>query len=85
LAYERARTDQFAAISAKQFPVGSLQTETMPGDTDKSRRYLQLAAANERRAASADGEKLKTLFLRMAAQYRDLAELPDMQTDREGA
>ena len=57
----------------------------MAGDTDKSRQYLQLAAANERRAASADGEKLKTLFLRMAAQYRDLAELPDMQTDREGA
>jgi hypothetical protein len=49
----------------------------MAGDTDKSRRYLQLAAANERRGASADGEKLKTLFFRIAAQYRDLAEQID--------
>jgi hypothetical protein len=42
-------------------------------DADKSRRYLHLAAANERRAASADGEEFKTVLLRVAAEYRDLA------------
>ena len=45
----------------------------MPGDTDKSERYLRWAAANERRAASADGEEFKTVLLRVAAEYRDLA------------
>jgi len=49
----------------------------MAGDTDKSRRYLRWAAANEGRAASAYNEELKTLFLRIAAQYRDLAEQID--------
>ena len=44
---------------------------------DKSRRYLRWAAANEGRAASAYNEELKTLFLRIAAQYRDLAEQID--------
>jgi hypothetical protein len=46
-------------------------------ETDKSRRYLRWAAANERRAAHAYHEELKTLFLRIAAQYRDLAEQID--------
>jgi hypothetical protein len=73
----RGKPDQIAAISAKSFPVGSLQAETMAGDTDKSRRYLRWAAANEGRAASANNEELKTLFLRIAAQYRDLAEQID--------
>ena len=45
----------------------------MPGDTDKSERYLRWAAANERRAASADGEEFKTVLLGVAAEYRDLA------------
>jgi hypothetical protein len=49
----------------------------MAGETDKSRRYLRWAAANEQRAASAYNEELKTLFLRIAAQYRDLAEQID--------
>jgi hypothetical protein len=49
----------------------------MPGDTDKSERYLRWAAANERRAASADGEELKTMFLRIASQYRELAQIAD--------
>jgi hypothetical protein len=44
-----------------------------PGETDKSKRYLRWAAANEQRAASAYNGELKTLFLRIAAQYRDLA------------
>jgi hypothetical protein len=49
----------------------------MARETDKSRRYLRWAAANEQRAASAYNEELKTLFLRIAAQYRDLAEQID--------
>jgi hypothetical protein len=49
----------------------------MVGETDKSRRYLRWAAANEGRAASTNDEELKTLFLRIAAQYRDLAEQID--------
>jgi hypothetical protein len=44
-------------------------------DTDKLKRYLRWAAANERRAASADDEELKTMFLRIAAQYRELAQI----------
>jgi hypothetical protein len=46
-------------------------------EIDKSRRYLRWAAANEERAANAYDEELKTLFLRIAAQYRDLAEQID--------
>ena len=49
----------------------------MAGETDKSRRYLRWAAANEGRAARAYNEEVKTLFLRIAAQYRDLAEQID--------
>jgi hypothetical protein len=45
----------------------------MAGDADKARRYLRWAAANEGRAASTYDEELKALFLRIAAQYRDLA------------
>jgi hypothetical protein len=46
---------------------------SMAGNTAKSRRYLRWAAANERRAASTSDSELKTLFLRVATQYRDLA------------
>jgi len=49
----------------------------MARETDKSRRYLRWAAANEERAARAYNEEVKTLFLRIAAQYRDLAEQID--------
>jgi hypothetical protein len=49
----------------------------MPGYTDKSRRYLRWAAANERRAASAHGQDFKVLLRRIAAQYRELAEQSD--------
>jgi hypothetical protein len=73
----RAKTNQIAAIPAKSVPVGSLQAGAMAGETDKSRRYLRWAAANEGRAASTNDEELKTLFLRIAAQYRDLAEQID--------
>jgi hypothetical protein len=55
----------------------SLQVGAMAGETDKSRRYLRWGVANEERAASASDEELKTLFLRIAAQYRDLAEQID--------
>jgi hypothetical protein len=44
---------------------------------DKSKRYLRWAAANEGRAASTYNEEFKTLFLQLAAQYRDLAEQID--------
>jgi hypothetical protein len=46
----------------------------MAGKKDKARRYLRWAALNERRAAEAYNGDLKTLFLEIAAQYRDLAE-----------
>ena len=45
----------------------------MAGDSDKSKRYLRWAATNERRAASAADEGFKTMLLRVAAEYRDLA------------
>ena len=46
----------------------------MAGKKDKARRYLRWAVLNERRAAEAYNGDLKTLFLEIAAQYRDLAE-----------
>ena len=46
----------------------------MAGKKDKARRYLRWAALNARRAAEAYNGDLKTLFLQIAAQYRDLAE-----------
>ncbi len=49
----------------------------MTGYTDKSRRYLRWAAANERRAASAHGQDFKVLLRSIAAQYRELAEQSD--------
>jgi hypothetical protein len=45
----------------------------MANGTDKAREYLSFAAVSERRAASTHHEGLKTLFLQIAAQYRDLA------------
>jgi hypothetical protein len=49
----------------------------MAEETNKSKRYLRWAAANEQRAASVYNEELKTLFLGIAAQYRGLAEQLD--------
>ena len=46
----------------------------MAGKKDKARRYLRWAALNERRAAEDYNGDLKTLFLEIDAQYRDLAE-----------
>jgi hypothetical protein len=52
-------------------------TSRAMADIDKSREYLRYAAANERRAACAHDEGLKTMFLRVAAQYRELAQIND--------
>jgi hypothetical protein len=45
----------------------------IPGYTDKSRRYLRLAAEHEKRSADAQSLELKAKFLEVADQYRDLA------------
>jgi hypothetical protein len=42
-------------------------------DPDKSRRYLRWAVENDKRAGSTVDPELKTMFRRIAAQYRDLA------------
>ena len=46
----------------------------MPGLTDKSREYLQLAANNERRASETTNPELKRIFLDLVSGYRELAE-----------
>jgi hypothetical protein len=56
---------------SKVFSVGSLQTGAQ---WRGARRYLRWAALNDRRAAEAYNGDLKTLFLQIAAQYRDLAQ-----------
>ena len=43
----------------------------IPGYTDKSRRYLRLAAEHEKRSAAAQNLELKAKFLDVAAQDRD--------------
>jgi hypothetical protein len=45
----------------------------MPGFTDKSRGYLQLAVENFKRSSSTEDPELKRELLQMAAAYRDLA------------
>jgi hypothetical protein len=45
----------------------------MPGYTDRSRRYLRLAAEYEKRSADAQSPELKAKILAVASQYRDLA------------
>jgi hypothetical protein len=47
----------------------------MPGATEKSRKYLQLAAENDKRASETKRPELKRLFLELADGYRELAEL----------
>ena len=49
----------------------------MPGCTDKSRKYLQLAAENDKRASETKNTELKRIFLELASGYRELAELID--------
>jgi hypothetical protein len=44
------------------------------GFTEKSRKYLELAAANDKRASETE----KKLFLEIASGYRELAELIDV-------
>ena len=51
--------------------------DAMPGLTEKSRKYLELAAENDKRAAEALNPELKRISLELAAGYRDLAELLD--------
>ena len=45
----------------------------MANDRERARKYLSLAAASERRAASARDEDLKKVFLQIAEEYRNLA------------
>ena len=49
----------------------------MEGSTEKSKKYLQLAAANEKRASETGNTELKKIFLELASGYRELAELID--------
>ena len=49
----------------------------MQGSTKKSREYLQLAAASDKRATETKNTELKRIFLELASGYRDLAELID--------
>ena len=49
----------------------------MEGSTEKSREYLQLAAANDKRASETGSAELKRIFLELASGYRELAELID--------
>jgi hypothetical protein len=60
--------------------VDSLPTDAgiaMPGSTEKSKRYLWLARENERRATGTSHPPLKALFLKLASEYRHLAEQID--------
>jgi hypothetical protein len=43
--------------------------------TEKSREYSRLAAENDKRAAETANPELKAIFLELASEYRDLAEL----------
>jgi hypothetical protein len=45
----------------------------MTNDRERARKYLSLAAASERRAASARDDDLKKVFLQIAEEYRNLA------------
>jgi hypothetical protein len=70
------RQDELNGGNFNQVFFGGLAANWRPmaGKKDKARRYLRWAALNERRAAEAYNGDLKTLFLEIAAQYRDLAE-----------
>ena len=49
----------------------------MEGSTEKSKKYLQFAAANEKRASETGNTELKRIFLELASEYRELAEIID--------
>ena len=49
----------------------------MEGSTEKSKKYLQLAAANEKRASETGNTELKRIFLELASGYCELAEIID--------
>jgi hypothetical protein len=70
---DRSNGGNFSKVTSSRL----LQAGAMAEETNKSKRYLRWAAANEQRAASVYNEELKTLFLGIAAQYRDLAEQLD--------
>jgi hypothetical protein len=71
-----AKANQTAAISAKYFRWArcKLAPNGREERQGEARRYLRWAALNERRAAESYNGDLKTLFLQIAAQYRDLAQ-----------
>ena len=70
---DRSNGGNFSKVTSSRL----LQAGAMTEETNKSNRYLRWAAANEQPAASVYNEELKTLFLGIAAQYRDLAEQLD--------
>jgi hypothetical protein len=70
---DRSNGGNFSKVTSSRL----LHAGAMAEETNKSKRYLRWAAANEQRAASVYNEELKTLFLGIAAQYRDLAEQLD--------
>jgi hypothetical protein len=49
----------------------------MPGSTEKSKEYLRLAAESDKRASETENQELRPLFLELASEYRELAELID--------
>jgi hypothetical protein len=51
----------------------SLLFRAMTNDRERARKYLSLAAASERRAASARDDDLKKVFLQIAKEYCNLA------------
>jgi hypothetical protein len=53
----------------------------MPGRTEKSRQYLELATKNEKRASEIENPELKAIYLELAAAYRELAEQADAEND----
>jgi hypothetical protein len=53
----------------------------MPGRTEKSRQYLELATKNERRASETENPELKEIFLELASAYRELAERADAENN----
>jgi hypothetical protein len=47
----------------------------MPTSTEKSREYLRMAAENDQRASKTENPELKAIFLEIASEFRELAEL----------
>jgi hypothetical protein len=49
----------------------------MPANMEKASRYLWLASENERRASETSRPPLKVLFLKLASEYRSMAQQMD--------